>query len=96
MNTKTTDLNALLRVEEWGGADNRFVAIRNRFGTNLVAAVSPAAARITDDGLTIRLLGAEDWHAADLAAEIRRNGVPCRRSGRAVRIPREFIGAVSI
>lgn len=91
-----TDINALVHVSVWGAADNRFVEIRNRFRTNLVAAVSPASARLGDDALTIRLLDAEDYHAADLADELRRNGVPCRRDRKSVRIPRGFVADLDL
>lgn len=93
---KPSDLNQLLHVSVWGDDENRFVEIRNRFRTNLVAAVSPASARLGDDALTIRLLDAEDSHASDLADELRRNGVPCRRDRRSVRVPRGFVADLDL
>ena len=96
MKTTTNDLNALLHVDTWTGTDGETLDIFNRCRTNLLARVSPATAQLGDEWLTIRLHGASDYHAADLADELRRAGVPCRRDRTAIRVPRGFVAALNI
>ena len=96
MKTTTNDLNALLHVDEWTGTAGTHLDIFNRSRTNLLASVAQASAHLGDAWLTIRLHGAREYHAADLADELRRAGVPCRRDRTSIRVPRGFVAALNI